>query len=239
MNVQECLDHLAVSELSNSGWINEDTGTFDEKDAKKIIALMNEALLRLYTKYILKEEAIFVELQANKTTYILTSDHISQGFDCPDHPGQPDYNKYIRPMAGKPFCDDIIKILTVTLPNGNQLPLNNPSEPFSVYTPSFNVLQVPTPFSHGVLAVSYQAKHFTLDYEHLDRELELPETLYGAFFAYVAYLAYGNINTQEAVGNSQKYLVLFNDILTDNFLMDTLNQTISQTNTKFQMNGWC
>ena len=240
MKVQDCINHLAVGELSNIGWLNLDSQTeFDTEDIKKIIALMNEALTRLYTKFILKTGALFVELQENKTEYILTKEHISNGYDCPDHLGMPDYNKYIRPMSGKPFEDDIIKILTVTLSSGINLPLNNSSNPVSVYTPSFNVLQVPLPFSHGVLAVTYQANHFKLNEKELNKEMELPESLYGALYAYVAYLAYSNINTQEAVQNSQKYFALYTDIINDNVLMDTVNQSNSQTNVKFQMNGWC
>ena len=239
MNVQECIDHLAASELSNSGWMDLSAGTFEEQRIPQLLVLMNEALQKLYTRFLLKESALFVELQENKTEYILSKDHITQGFDCEKHPGMPDYNRYIRPMSGKPFENDIIKILSVTLPNGIQLPLNNPSEQFSVYTPSYNVLQVPLPYAHGVVAVAYQANHFKLDEENLDRELELPESLYGAFFAYVAYLVYGNINTSESVQNSQKYYAMFNELLNDNLLSDAYSQSTVQTNVKFQMNGWC
>ena len=68
--------------------------------------------------------------------------------------------------------------------------------------------------------------------------INVPISLESALKAYVAYLVYSGMNTQEAVANSQKYLAQYNEILRDTIEQDIVSSSYSQTNIKFDERGW-
>ena len=89
-----------------------------------------------------------------------------------------------------------------------------------------------------MLTVVYQARHPTLYPEQLDDEVDCPDVLLGALKAYVAQLYYGNMNTQDAIANAQKYSNIYNTIIADVLAQDLVSVTYSQTNSKFHKNGF-
>lgn len=121
----------------------------------------------------------------------------------------------------------------------HRLSLNNHSDYWSLYTPSFDILQVPYPIEGMALSVIYQARHPVLDFEKCpEQEINLPFVLEPAMKAYVAYLVYSQMNTEEAVANAQKYLAQYNNIIQDVIDQDVISNSYSQTNTKFEQGGW-
>lgn len=240
MNLQQCLDRLAVGELANTTFV--DSGKILKEKESFIISLINEALLRLYSRFVLKEDYVLIALNELTTDYVLTKEHVYSLDEVPPISSQvclEDYNKYIIQTKEHPFKEDIIRIIRVNSPQGITVPLNDPSNPRSVFTPSYNVVQVPLLNRDSELAISYQAKHPILTEQDLQKELELSDPFFGALFAYIAYSAYSSLQSQMATATAQKYFSTYQALLDELVTFDIASNSYSQTNTKFYTNGWC
>lgn len=246
MNITECLKRLAYNELSNTAF---STGTrIKPEKIPMLVNCMNETLILLYTKFLLLEKCVYLETNEYNTTYILTTDHLQDkeevdpGFtypsiikDCLDY----DAGKYLRDSYKYPFTGDIIKILEVIDEMGFNYPINDHGNEMSLYTPSYNVLQVPNPQNDKILAVMYQGKHKTLSIDNLEEEIVLPRILYGVFFAYVAYLVFNSMQSENAMQSAQKFFNQYNLLVQEVINNDAVNNSCPQTNTRFKSNGWC
>lgn len=232
MTLIDCLQQLSWGELSNLSWGNDGKGSIRSDKVPVIVNFINEALLRLYSKFALRKAVLFVELTENRTQYHLSSKHAYTNTNSTEE-------KFIRDTEENPYKDDLIKIMEVWSNTHCKLPLNNHSEYWSVFTPSFDMLQIPHPICGVVLSVVYQARHPVLDfYSCPEKEINIPISLESALKAYVAYLVYSGMNTQEAVANSQKYLAQYDAIIRDTIEQDIVSSSYSQTNIKFNERGW-
>ena len=231
MQINDLFNMLAYGELSNHHMASAGDGTLLEAKQPQIVHFANEALTRLYTKYVLKEKSCIVELQEGNTLYRLSPEYSTTGFDnsLVDAP-------YIRDTVNDPFLDDVLKVLAVHTNYGGQRPLNDSNNCWSVNTPTFKTLQVNLIRANEVLAVTYQAKHVVLG--GTNQEIELPTALHGALTAFIAYKVYFNMNTPESQTISQGHLAMFNNICADTTEADALNLSISGVNTRFNLGGW-
>lgn len=231
MQLNDLFHMLAYGELSNHHIASAGDGTLALAKQPQIIHFCNEGLMRLYTRFMLKEKDCIVELREGLTLYRLTPEYSTIGFDSllVDAP-------YIRDTVNAPFQDDVLKVLAVYSNHGDHRPLNDPNNCWSVNTPTTKTLQVNLTRANEVLAVTYQAKHPTLD--GTNQEIELPATLHGALTAFIAYKMYFNMNTPESQAISQGHLSMFNNICADTTEADALNLSISGVNTRFNLGGW-
>lgn len=232
MNLSEYLTDLSYKELSNLSVGDTGYGSIKPEKIPFVVSCINEALLRLYSKFVLKEEGLIIELRLGRGEYVLSSKNAySTGYLG---------DKYI--MDGDhPFTDDLIKVLEIRDSFGRVIPLNNSSNPTSIFTPRYNVLQVPNPSFYGkLLSILYQAKHPLLDYNLRPKQrIELPDSLMGALSNYVAYAVYATLNTKDAVETSQRYMQMYVALVQEAIETDVVNNTIRQDNVRFLRNGWC
>ena len=242
MILKEYLTKLAYGTLSNLWGNSTIKGEIPEDKIPLVINAINDGLLRLYTLFPLKENGVFVELNEHTTIYELTTDHIiPDGLTESDlDTSIEDCDKYIWDFKEHPFTMDIIKILSVYTTDGLPIKLNNPTSCISIYTPTYNTLQVSNPVKGITLSIAYQAKHPTLFKENLDtQKIELTPILLGALDAYVAYIIHSNMNTETAIANAQKYYALYQEIINETISTDAVSSSFSQNNTKFFERGWC
>ena len=108
MQLNDLFNMLAYGELSNHHIASAGDGTLLEAKLPQIVHFANEALTRLYTKFVLKEKSCIVELQEGNTLYRLSPEYSTTGFDnlLVDAP-------YIRDTVDDPFLDDVLKVLAV------------------------------------------------------------------------------------------------------------------------------
>lgn len=138
MQLSEVFTQLSYGELSQiSLGGGEQPGIISEKNYGQLIAHVNLGLLALYKRFPLKENSVTVELRAGKITYPLKSD-----FAVTSRRSRETY-RYILDTQDAPFKDDIFKIERVYTDDGYELGLNDPSDEFSISTPSSTILQVP------------------------------------------------------------------------------------------------
>ena len=232
MNLSDYLTELSYKELSNLALSDNGSGTIKPDRIPFVVSCINEALLRLYSKFMLKEGSLIIELRKWLSEYNLNSAYAYSNTLSID--------KYIVD-GDHPFTDDLIKVLEVSDRYGRNIPLNNASNSMSVFTPRPDVLQVPNPSLYGgLLSLIYQARHPVLNFEqNPNQEIELPASLMGALSAYVAYSVYNCINTEEATSAAQKYMQMYVALIQETTETDTMNTSISQDNSRFLKNGWC
>lgn len=227
MNVQTLMKLFAVGELSNLS--PAETGEISEEYKPTLLTFIQETLDKFYGRFYLKTDSIYVDLIDGKTEYELTSKHLM------DSSLVPDYDHYLFKPGNREFKDDILRILRVIDSSGRQLPINSPEDIHSVFTPFFNVLQVPFHDPRKELEVIYASKHAELS---LESELELPDALIPALRAYVAYMVHANMNIENAVNNAQKYLSQYNAIINELISSDIINNPNEDSNIKFVARGW-
>ena len=234
MNLQDFCKKLANGRLSNTSMVVDSGGLIIKvAQRQKVIDAINEGLIRLYTRFILSEKDVVISLRDHITSYRLNSLY-SESLYPQDGVEIP----YILDLPGEVFSNDVIKVLAVYNHDGCELPLNNSTNVKSVFTPRFDVVQVPEPKTGELMNVVYQAKHILLTVADPLEEITLPDTLYGALEAYVAHLLFADINSDDAKIRSDKQLAKYEQICGDVILTDTISLTNIQSNIKFQNRGW-
>ena len=231
MKLREFLQQLSYGELSNTKIGSSGSGEIQADKLPVVVNYINEGLLRLYSKFPLRKRILYLELSEWRTDYPLTYEHAYSNEESTEE-------KYIFDVGHNKFEDDVLKIYDVRTSREVHLPINNSDDPWSVYTPLYNVLQVRRPVGDHVLLVRYWARHPKLTPDDLDAEIMLPEVLEGALRAYVAFQVHSNMNTQEAVVNAQKFQAIYEGIIQDALISDSIGVTESTTGFKFRKNGW-
>lgn len=233
MDVNQLFAELSYGELSNLALANDGNGTITDAAKPRLLIHANEALLRLYTRYVLKTSDVLIELVDHITNYHLLAKFAESQWET-----SPQEHLYIKDLMREPFTEDVIRILTVFDSYSCPIPLNDPDHEESIYTPQGNVLQVPRPVTGMALSIVYQAKHPLLVLAPTPSVIDLPDVLWGAYKAYIGYLVYNNMNTQEANGIAQEHLNRYETICGEVLMQDLVTTSMSSTNVRFQKNGW-
>lgn len=210
------LSDLSYGVLSNLHLGSSGNGSIEEKHLPKIMVFINDGLAKLYTKFILSRKVMDITVAAGDTEFRLSTGD-----------------------------KDCLKVLAVEELNADgeydKLPLNDSAAiKTGACTPAIDILKVPVnPDSDVTYRVHYQARHPRIEVGDLgSKDIELPDTLYEALTMYVAYRAYLGINTQEASATAGAYLSQFTLACGEVTTMDTVAQSQSHTNSRFQNNGW-
>lgn len=231
MDLAELYNRLALGELSNLSLA--EGGEIADDKRSTIVLHANEGLKKLYGRFLLKEDSLLIDDQTNdRTSYYLDSRYaLSNTDEGNDRP------RYINDV-NKPFLDDVIKVMAVFDEHGCKLPLNDPLQTCSVYTPQPTLLQVPHPSEGVVLGVVYQASHPVLSTDVPQQEIELPEFLMGALTAFIAYKVFSHMNTQENTIKGGEHLKLYEATCIDVREQDLVTVGVFTGGLRFIRNGW-
>jgi hypothetical protein len=150
-------------------------------------------------------------------------------------------NKFILDSAAEPFNDDVLKIEEVYAEDGTAYALNDSNNDNSLFTPSFNSLQVPAPEEGKSLAVIYRANHAKLpakrgvDISAL--EVSIPAVLVEPLLTYVVGRVVGSGTSKESIQEAavyqQKYAIQLQEIQMSGAL--SLDHP---SNIRLRNNGW-
>jgi hypothetical protein len=232
MKVSALFKRLSHSELSGFSWANEGNGTIQAARQPQIIEYANDALLRLHSRFLLKQEEVMIEQLSWLNEYKIDSKH---GLFNPARPASTP--GYLLDKPNELFPDDIIKILKVVAPGGCELPLNDETCG-SVFTPQPTVLQIPCPVNGQILSLVYQARHVPLTITP-DAEITLPDVLYPALYAYIAREVFNHMNGPENGAKGVEHGAIFDSICEEVVDMDLVSSSVSNTqNHRFCRGGW-
>jgi len=235
MKLSQLYQNLSYGLLSNLAMSDDGQGMILFSDQPKILIAANEALLKLYTKFIVKERELIIEFHQDISSYKLLPRyalHYNPTGLTDDEPV-----RYIMDSADDPFVGDVLKILSVTGDASQQFPLNDDDHYLSLFTPQPTTLQVPIDLDETWLGIKYQASHPKL-INDLDSIIELPDVLHGALFTYIAYRIYSNMNTEGSSAKAAEHLARYELELIDVRNTDMINTSVSYSNIKFHNNGW-
>lgn len=233
MQVSDLFRSLSFGELSNLSMANEGNGTIKEESKPKLLLYANEALLRLYSRFVIRERDVLIRMYKHITNY-----HLLPRFAVVAGAAMNvETIRYIRDLPKEPFEQEALMILAVYDSNGSRLPLNDENQPLSVFTPQTNVLQVPVPEDGKYLSVSYQCAHSVLTIDP-DAYIYVPEVLKGAFTAYIAYKVFSHMNTQESTAKAQEHMAVYDGICTELEAKNTLSTSVSNTFSLFEARGF-
>lgn len=236
MKIDDLIFTLSMGVLHNTAYAGlwKNGGDIDS-----LVPLIQEGLSRLYSRFILRQKHVIIEMRVGTTFYHLKSMFSVTGAD----PIQVPY-PYIMDLPGEPFVEDVVKILRVMDSQDNERPLNDPNRTDSVFTPQADIIQNPYPRQLEALFVTYQAGPEPVyelngdgNVELLD-EIFLPAVLVPALANYIAYMVFSRIGTAESLSKSTVCIGAYESICTEVEKMDLVNTSMSCTNTRFSENGW-
>lgn len=232
MNTNELFETLSHGEFANLNLAVEGTGTILEEKKPMVLKHANDALLRLYTRFVLKEKVVMIEQFEHITNYHLLEKYSESRAPQPGVP-----YPYIKDAAGEHFVNDVVRIYAAFDHQGCELPLNDEDRTDSIFIPQPTMIQVPQPIRGTLLSLAYQARHPKLLVDG-SVQLELPSVLEEALTAYIAYKVYTNMNTQESTAKAAEHLGRYEAICQEAADRDIVNNSISRSNTRFEKRGW-
>lgn len=229
MILSELFTRLALGELTNLGLA--EGGVIEAGKKPQIVLHANDALKRIYTRFLLKEDTLFIDMIAGRTSYPLKKIHAQS--DTDDANTAP---RFINDL-GRPFTEDVVKVMAVYDGQGRKFALNDPHTVLSAHTPQATLLQIPHPIGGQPLAVLYQAGHPKLTGVE-GQALELPDFLEGALTAYIAYKVFTHMNTQENTVKAGEHLKTYESICIDAVEQDLVSTGSVSGELRFEKNGW-
>lgn len=233
MQVSELFTRLSYGVFSNLSIGMEGNGTIQTDKKPKIVGYLNEALLKLYSRFVLKQSELILMQDVSLRLYRLTAENALS--NTSPAPGQV---LFIQDTTLQPFPGDLIKILEVYDDCGCIQPLNDAEHPSSLFTPQTDVLQIPKPLPGKPLSVIYQARHSVIGSNDYTAVIDIPATLEVALASYIAYLTYSHMNGQEHAVKAAEHLGLYEATCAEVTGRDLVNGSSSQTNTRFENRGW-
>ena len=230
MKLLDLFERLSFGELSNLAIGMEGAGTIRESDQRKVLAHVNDGLLQLYSRFILKTKYLLIEEQEHITQYHLIEKY-TESQNCVDFP-------YIKDLAGDRFTGDLIRILEVYDDYGNQFVLNDTDNCHSLFTPSPQTLQIPNPKTEVPKHILYQARHNIIPEILENTWVEVPFVLESALQAYVAHKIFSHMNGQDNLLKSQDHYATYERICQEVEAKDLVNTSISSSFHKLTERGF-
>ena len=235
LDVFTALTYGELKTLSLGNFCPEDyESTPDPKDYAQIMSHITLALTELHKRFLLSTEELFIQQYAHIEIYSLTWPYAAT------NAGSSETYKYILDTSENPFQDNVLKVEECYNEIGEQLILNESKEDESLFTPSFNTIQVPNPVSANVLGVQYRADHpklvYTKGMNPAEVEVALPRGLLEALLYYVAMRNFSGLNTDDNhEGNN--YRSKFEQSCAQ-YKLDGLNLQPEMENNNFDARGW-
>lgn len=226
---------LSYGELSNLAISGNGSGSIVTANQPQVINYINEALLRLYSRFVLAEDELLLQLDDGITIYHLTPPYSQQYVPKVGEFSQP--VRYIYDLPEKPFQDDLIKVMEVRDSYGRKIKLNDEGSRYSVFTPRVKTLQVTAPRCGEALSVVYQKRHPQILVD-LQEQIWCPDVLLSALTAYIAYKVNSHMNSPDSNAKAQEFMATYEALCVEVIDRDLVNSSISQTNTRFTAGGW-
>ena len=254
--LRDLLEDLAFGPLNNLAIGGDGKGVIPAHMEARVLSYINRSLLEMYSKFILVEKEVVIRVMLDRTLYPLRKIHADSFYlpgpewsqpACCCTPGSDvtevcrcsnSVPKFIADSLAFPFEEDIIRILHVFDEDGIEVPLNDSSDAYSVFTPAPDVLQIPDPIDRTFFAVNYQARHRVLQPGECHQKIILPLGLKAALEAHVAYQVFSSMNGQEHTAKAQEYYSRYDLLCTDAEYKDLTLTSMTQDNCKLFTRGF-
>lgn len=232
MDFREFTNRLALGELSNLSVTDEnDKSEIRVSDRASIMFHLNRGLVNLFTRFMLLEKDVLIRVSAGTTNYFLRKEFaVSNQEDVPI--------KYIIDTVASPFKEDVIKITEVFNSVGVALPVDQEDEPYSLYLPEYDCLQIPNIYDGEFYSVVYQAKHPNITGIDSGQEIHVPLIFEEALQYYVAAKIFTNMNGQDNTAKGSEYMTQYLSICQEAELKDSARTAAVGLDRKLDIRGF-
>lgn len=232
----EALSYGELRQLFLGG--NRDEG-IHPTHTKEVLSHLNMAMHNLYTKFPLAEEVVKVLTIKDREYYpLVAAKSIQANAILP----------YILDTPEYPFTENILNITNVIGPKGEQIPINDYGSSNSMYTPEYNVVQLPDAEPNTIYTITFRAEppKITLDdpnnvgVELTPEEVDvpLPPTLLEPLLTYIGSRAHnsrgGEAGKKDGFFMMQRYESMCEKLDADNIFHESFNRR----NFNLEKNGW-
>lgn len=232
MNVSQMMTELSYTEFSNLAVGNNGDGSIKEERIPSVIASINGALLRMYSRYLFSHKMVVIRKQATRTKYVISREFAESNPDA--------VAPYVVDMDS-PFTDDIIKIISVhyRCPRTNEyLGVDQRFRKKRVTVDVPRTVNMPDIVpTDELLYVKYRASHPVVSFED-DTFIQIPPSGYEAVKAYVASKEYSSMNTETGIAKGQEHMAMFEKICGELVDRDTIGITEEFPNNRFEQRGF-
>ena len=236
MTLDEIFDQLSFGELSQirpGGFFTAGEVVPDE-DQRQVITHLNLALTELHKRFWLSSKELNVQLYPHISTYTLDKRYAVQNKLSTYMP------KYIIDSMYQPFNNDLLKIEMVFNECGECVPLNDRTNPNSLYTPQWNSIQVPMPYEGAAILVQYRADHEKIEWEPMldptKVQVDIPMGLMEPLCLFIGHRAYRALNSDGGQENMNYYQQF--EAACQKAIDMGLQVTANTTNMKLDHYGW-
>lgn len=168
---------MLLQDLLDTARYSELNNTSIKDNDKAIISFLNLGMLELYKRFPLSQNEFTVSAGSTTASYAL-----------------PDNFMY----ALSAYDDAVVD------PEGKsvELPINDSSQPSSIYFPSHKVVQVPEYEGRTYVSIIYVGKPAAYTVNDLNTEVDVPETLIECLMHYIGYKAHLGIRSDAQSENN-------------------------------------
>lgn len=227
MKLQEIFDALTMGELrqlSLGGY--EDGMAISPDKYEEVVSHINMALMKLYGRFPILEKEVKLETRSDRYIYPLMTKYAQSS-------GNPDW--FIDDQEDA-FTQDVLGIVSV-FSNNEELPINNETKEYSVFTTAYNTLQIPFATGFEELAIIYKAAPAKV-LPDPEVEVLLPDVLLEPLLAYVEYRVRKAMGSAESVGMAQAALQVYEMLCTEVEKHNLFGNSDNSDWCKFKLRGW-
>ena len=235
MYLSEIFDQLTYGELVHLEMGGAENSGVNSDYYPSLVANINLALTALHTRFYLKTKEVIVQQYEQIQTYTLHSRYAESNTESLEP------IKYIKDSIYQPFIDDVLKIEQVFDEGGVEVKLNDENDYFSVFTPSFNTIQIPYNHPDNSIAVVYRANHeklvITNDFHPSKIEVDIAWSYLEPLLFYVAHRYFVVNGLQGSGQDSVNFLNKYNASCNKLDQNGLINKS-SATNNRLELAGW-
>jgi len=233
MFLSEVFEQLTYGELAQLSIGGLPSGGILPADYPRLVTNINAALIELYTVFPLKTSQLSLQLYEHIALYTLHSDYALSNSSSTEP------YKYIIDTETAPFKNDILLVDNVFNEVGDEYPINESKEEYSVFLPSYNQIQVPFSQDENALAIVYRASPELLITSNIDPEstwVPIPYQLMSCLIAFVLNKIHSSIGS----GTTSDAGMYFNKYKEEVNIVKNLGLSITETsfNEKLDTGGW-
>lgn len=234
MFLSEILEQLEHGELSQLAMGGDEIHALANCNLPNVLPHINLGLAELYKRFPLRIEDVVVNQYDQIQTYYLDRKYARTNTKSKEP------IKYIHDSEFQPFTGNVNKIEFIYDELGEELFLNDDTEYWSLFTPTYNSILVPWPEKANQMIVHYRASHPRIMLEDLDPETEdvyLPPGYLEPLLFYIAARIFTGTNTDGQISEGNNYMQKFEQScakITDLNLMNNDNTS----NIKLDKAGW-
>lgn len=231
MNINDFIEQICLGELSNLYLGEQGQVELSAMRRRKIIAYVNQGLKTLCSRFQLVKKELIIRGQDHVSLYPLRKEHsMSAGSSK---------LKFIDDRHCDPFNGGLIKILDVRNEIGLPFPINDINKNESLFTTTYDTLQIPHPVTGQGYFVIYQALHPVIEFEDTGcQDFYLPPMLEEALVAFVAGKVYSHMNGEANKASGVEHMATFDSKCAEAQGLDMTAESAVASHSKAQQKGF-